>query len=85
MVTEIRLRTDQINKTTLEISQEDEEVYTDLAALGDELPGHSPRYILLSYPMTLVRGFYQTLFRGLSVHRPRGEFLSHTFLYIISQ
>ena len=47
--------TDQIDKNTLEIAQVDDEVYTDMTALGDELPGHSPRYILLSYPMTLVR------------------------------
>ena len=47
--------TDQINKSTLEIAQANDEVYTDMNVLGDELPGHSPRYILLSYPMTLVR------------------------------
>lgn len=46
--------TDQIDKKTLEISQVDEEVYTDLTQLGDELPDHSPRYILLSYPLTMV-------------------------------
>ena len=45
---------DQIDKTTLEIAQSDDEVYTDMATLSDELPGHSPRYVLLSYPLTLV-------------------------------
>lgn len=46
---------DQINKHTLEIVQADEQVYTDLQDLADELPDHSPRYVLLSHPLTLVR------------------------------
>ncbi|KAI4153392.1 MAG: hypothetical protein LQ340_002339 [Diploschistes diacapsis] len=46
----------QISKDTLEIAQADDEVYTDLSALGEDLPGHSPRYVLLSYPMTLPSG-----------------------------
>ena len=45
---------DQIDKTTLEVAQADDEVYSDMQALADELPGHSPRYVLLSYPLTLV-------------------------------
>lgn len=48
------LMVDQIDKKSLEISQADDEVYTDLTQLGDELPDHSPRYILLSYPLTMV-------------------------------
>ncbi|MCJ1325721.1 hypothetical protein MMC10_002384 [Thelotrema lepadinum] len=46
----------QINKETLEIAIVDDEVYKDLNTLGEDLPGHSPRYVLLSYPMTLPSG-----------------------------
>ena len=45
---------DQIDKHTLEIAQADDEVYTNMQELADELPDHSPRYVLLSYPLTLV-------------------------------
>ncbi|KAI5248626.1 hypothetical protein E4T43_01415 [Aureobasidium subglaciale] len=48
--------TDQIDKKTLEISKADDEVYTDLSILGEELPDHSPRFILLSYPLTMTSG-----------------------------
>ncbi|KER00155.1 hypothetical protein AUEXF2481DRAFT_75282 [Aureobasidium subglaciale EXF-2481] len=47
---------DQIDKKTLEISKADDEVYTDLSTLGEELPDHSPRFILLSYPLTMTSG-----------------------------
>jgi hypothetical protein len=33
----------------------DDEVYSDLGELADELPEHAPRFVLLSYPLTLVR------------------------------
>ncbi|KAI5212103.1 glia maturation factor beta [Aureobasidium subglaciale] len=46
----------QIDKKTLEISKADDEVYTDLSTLGEELPDHSPRFILLSYPLTMTSG-----------------------------
>ena len=46
---------DQIDKHTLEIAQADDEVYTNMQELAEELPDHSPRYVLLSYPLTLVR------------------------------
>jgi hypothetical protein len=46
----------QINKSTLEIAQADDDVYKDMSELGDELPTHSPRFILLSYPLTLSSG-----------------------------
>lgn len=46
---------DLIDKSTLEIKQDEEgTVYKDLESLGDDLPDHSPRFILLSYPCTLV-------------------------------
>lgn len=48
--------TDLIDRGTLEIKQQDEGiVYTDLQSIGEDLPDHSPRFILLSYPLQLVR------------------------------
>jgi hypothetical protein len=49
------MKQDQIDKKTLEISQVDDEVYTKVQDVGDELPDHAPRFVLLSYPLTLVR------------------------------
>lgn len=47
--------TDLIDKATKEIKQdEDKVVYKSLEEIGDDLPDHSPRFVLLSYPMTLV-------------------------------
>lgn len=31
-------------------------MYTDLATLAEELPEHAPRFVLLSYPLTLKTG-----------------------------
>lgn len=46
---------DLIDKVTLEIRLDDEGiVYHDLEELGEELPDHAPRFVLLSYPLTLV-------------------------------
>ena len=45
---------DQIDKQTLEIAQAGDETFSNMQELADELPGHSPRFILLSYPLTLV-------------------------------
>jgi hypothetical protein len=45
---------DIIDKETQEIRPEDGEVYTKMEDLADELPESSPRYILLSHPLTLV-------------------------------
>lgn len=45
---------DQIDKHSLEIAQADDETYTNMQELADELPDHSPRFVLLSYPLTLV-------------------------------
>jgi hypothetical protein len=45
-----------IDKNTYEIRQdEDKTVYTSLEEIGDDLPDHAPRFILLSYPLTMVR------------------------------
>jgi hypothetical protein len=47
---------DLIDKQTKEIRQDDDAtVYRSLEELADDLPDHSPRFVLLSYPLTLVR------------------------------
>lgn len=44
-----------IDKNTHEIRQdEDQTVYTSLDEIGDDLPDHAPRFVLLSYPLNLV-------------------------------
>lgn len=45
---------DMIDLKTQEIRLADEDTYTDMQSVADELPDSSPRFILLSYPMTLV-------------------------------
>lgn len=52
----MRIETDYIDKKTHEIKQdEDKVVYKSLDEIADDLPDNSPRYILLSYPLTLVQ------------------------------
>lgn len=56
-----------IDKATKEIKQDDNKtVYKSLDEIADDLPDHSPRFILLSYPMTLVG------FLSLSLYTVRG-------------
>lgn len=51
----ILILADMIDKSTHEIRQdEDKVVYKSLEEVGEDLPDHSPRFILLSYPLTLV-------------------------------
>lgn len=38
----------------MEIKQVEDVVYTSIEELSDELPDNTPRYVLLSYPLTLV-------------------------------
>lgn len=45
---------DEIDKKTLEIRPVDDDVYSDVQSLAEELPDHAPRFVLLSYPLTLV-------------------------------
>ncbi|KAK0372450.1 GMF family protein [Colletotrichum paranaense] len=46
-----------IDKNTHEIKQDDDKVvYKSLEEVSDDLPDHSPRFILLSYPLTLASG-----------------------------
>ncbi|RFN51945.1 gmf family protein [Fusarium flagelliforme] len=48
---------DMIDKNTYEIRQdEDKTVYTSLDEISDDLPDHAPRFILLSYPLTMGDG-----------------------------
>jgi hypothetical protein len=62
-----------IDKKTHEVRQDEEKtVYKSLDEIADDLPDNSPRYILLSYPLTLVRVTcvsYRILFAGF---RARG-------------
>lgn len=44
-----------IDKQTKEIRQDDDAtVYKSLEELAEDLPDHSPRFVLLSHPLTLV-------------------------------
>ncbi|PLN76571.1 hypothetical protein BDW42DRAFT_19379 [Aspergillus taichungensis] len=45
-----------IDSKNHEIRPEDEQVYSKMEDLADELPETSPRFILLSYPLTLGSG-----------------------------
>lgn len=45
---------DMIDIKTQEIKAAGDDTFSDLRDLADELPDSSPRFILLSYPMTLV-------------------------------
>jgi hypothetical protein len=45
---------DQIDRKTLEIQPEDDTVYSNIRDVIDELPDNAPRFVLLSYPLTLV-------------------------------
>ena len=47
--------TDMIDTKSQEIKAADDETYSNKRELADELPDSSPRFILLSYPLTLVR------------------------------
>ncbi|KAJ5619984.1 hypothetical protein N7510_003968 [Penicillium lagena] len=49
-------RADIIDTKTQEIRPEDGEVYTKMEDVADELPESSPRFILLSHPLTLSSG-----------------------------
>ncbi|OQE94244.1 hypothetical protein PENNAL_c0004G02545 [Penicillium nalgiovense] len=48
--------TDIIDAKTQEIRPQDDEVYSKMEDLADDLPESSPRFILLSYPMTTKDG-----------------------------
>ncbi|KAK5044449.1 hypothetical protein LTR84_011263 [Exophiala bonariae] len=46
----------QIDVKTQEIKPSSDETYSDLQELADDLPDSSPRFVLLSYPLTLPSG-----------------------------
>ncbi|KAL2429565.1 hypothetical protein ABEF95_007074 [Exophiala dermatitidis] len=46
----------QIDTKTQEIKPSSDETYSDMLELADELPDSSPRFVLLSYPLTLPSG-----------------------------
>ncbi|EXJ56056.1 hypothetical protein A1O7_08987 [Cladophialophora yegresii CBS 114405] len=46
----------QIDAKTQEIRPSSDETYDNLLDLADDLPDSSPRFILLSYPLTLASG-----------------------------
>ncbi|KAF1350517.1 glia maturation factor beta, partial [Lizonia empirigonia] len=46
----------EIDKKTLEVRPVDDKIYSDVASVADELPDHAPRFVLLSYPLTLDSG-----------------------------
>ena len=43
-----------IDTKSQEIKPAHDQIYSDMLELADELPDSSPRFILLSYPLTLV-------------------------------
>ena len=52
-IDEIDKKTQDIHPTPTSATEPTPTVYTDLTTLASELPPHSPRYILLSHPITL--------------------------------
>jgi hypothetical protein len=65
-----RVWSDLIDKKTHEIRQDDDKtVYKSLDEIGDDLPDHSPRFILLSYPLTLVRNSLPRLMETADLDR----------------
>jgi len=46
----------QIDTKTQEIKPSSDDTYSEMPELADELPDSSPRFILLSYPLTLPSG-----------------------------
>lgn len=74
-----------IDKQTLEIKQdEDKTVYTKLEDIGDDLPDHSPRFVLLSYPLTLVSETLEGSGVNADVMQPSGRLsVPYVLLYYL--
>lgn len=50
---------DLIDSKNQEIRPESDDVYTKMEDLAEELPESSPRFILLSYPLTVVSKLFR--------------------------
>ena len=75
-----------IDKNTLEIKQdEDKVVYKDLESIGEDLPDHSPRFVLLSYPLTLVyiNPIRRDILANAQLYSHLADYPFHTSSYII--
>lgn len=61
---------DMIDPKTQEIKSADDETYSNMLDLADELPDSSPRFVLLSYPLTLVSAlpFFHFLAPATLIH-----------------
>lgn len=46
--------TDEIDKNTGEIRPKNDETYTNMMDVADDLPETTPQFIVLSHPLTLV-------------------------------
>lgn len=72
---------DMIDKNTHEIRQalddyDEARVYKSLKEVSEDLPDHTPRFVLLSYPITTVRFFIPACFTmrvglGLITNKPQ--------------
>jgi len=56
-----------IDSKNQEIRPDDDQIYSKMEDVADELPESSPRFILLSYPLTLVRIRSSLLVYGMSI------------------
>ncbi|KAK9466461.1 hypothetical protein V1512DRAFT_239542 [Lipomyces arxii] len=52
----------EISKTDMSVKTQDNELYTSLEDIVDALPGNTPRYIVVSYPMITSDGRQKTPF-----------------------
>ena len=57
-----------IDKKSLEIKQDEDIIYSSLQEIAAELPEHSPRYVLLSYPLKLVMEILKLRPSSLQLH-----------------
>jgi hypothetical protein len=65
-----------IDSKSQEIKAADGETYSNMLDLADELPDSSPRFILLSYPLTLVSNLMCVRFCS-DRNRPPAAYPSH--------
>jgi hypothetical protein len=57
-----------IDAKTQEIKPASNDTYSDMLDLADELPDSSPRFVLLSYPLTLVLSPCHSDMKGMVDH-----------------